>query len=50
MHHKNAASVLPLPVGARINVEFPAAIAGHPCVCGGVGDSKEWRNHSATAG
>ena len=50
MHHKNAVSVFPLPVGARISVESPLAIAGHPCSCGGVGASNEARNQSATAG
>jgi hypothetical protein len=50
MHHRKAVSVLPLPVGARINVDSPRAIAGQPWVCGGVAASKEARNHSATAG
>ena len=31
MHHRNAVSVLPLPVGARIRVDCPCAIAGQPC-------------------
>ena len=48
--HRNAVSVLPLPVGARISVDSPRAIAGQPSVCGGVGASNEARNHSATAG
>src|SRR5438045_534897 len=47
---RNAASVLPLPVGASTRVASPRAIAGHPCACGGVGAAKEARNHSATAG
>jgi hypothetical protein len=47
---RNAASVLPLPVGARISVDSPRAIAGHPSACGGVGASNDARNHSATAG
>ena len=31
MHQRNAVSVLPLPVGARMSVDSPCAIAGHPC-------------------
>src|SRR6185503_16384759 len=46
--HRNAVSVLPLPVGARMSVESPRAIAGQPCACGGVGAAKLARNHSAT--
>ena len=49
-HHKNAASVLPLPVGARISVESPRAIAGQPSSCGRVGASNAAVNHSRTAG
>ena len=30
MHHKKAARVLPVPVGARMRVDSPRAIAGHP--------------------
>ncbi len=30
MHHRKAVSVLPLPVGARMRVDSPFAIAGHP--------------------
>ena len=33
-HQRNAVSVLPLPVGARISVDSPRAIAGQPSVCG----------------
>src|SRR5262245_66023491 len=47
---RNAVSVLPLPVGARMSVESPRAIAGQPCACGGVGAAKLARNHSATDG
>jgi hypothetical protein len=47
---RKAVSVLPLPVGARINVDSPRAIAGHPSVCGGVGAANDPRNHSETAG
>src|SRR6186997_847664 len=50
MAHRNAVRVLPLPVGARMRVDSPRAMAGQPSVCGGVGASKEARNHSATAG
>src|SRR5690242_18758179 len=48
--HRKAVRVLPLPVGARISVDSPRAIAGQPSVCGGVGAANEARNHSATAG
>ena len=50
MHQRNAASVLPLPVGARMSVESPPAMAGQPSACGGVGAANDARNHSATAG
>ncbi len=50
MHQRNAVSVFPLPVGARISVDSPRAMAGQPCTCGGVGASNESRNQSATAG
>ena len=49
-HQRNAASVLPLPVGARISVDSPRAIAGQPRFCGAVGSAKTAPNHSATAG
>ena len=47
---RNAASVLPEPVGARMRVCWPAAMAGQPCRCGGVGSPSVRRNHSRTAG
>jgi len=50
MHHKNAARVLPLPVGARIKVDSPRAIAGQPAICGRVGAGKTAANQSRTAG
>ena len=50
MAQRKAVRVLPLPVGARINVDSPRAMAGQPSVCGGVGASKEAVNHSETAG
>ena len=37
MPARNAASVLPEPVGAAISVSSPAAIAGQPSACGSVG-------------
>ena len=46
---RNAVSVFPDPVGARISVDSPRAIAGHPSVCGGVGASNDARNQSPTA-
>src|SRR5258708_21947770 len=49
MAQRKAVNVLPLPVGARINVDSPRAMAGQPSLCGGVGASKEARNQSATA-
>ena len=47
---RNAASVLPEPVGARIRVWSPAAIAGQPRSWAGVGSAKARANHSATTG
>ena len=40
MAHKNAASVLPVPVGAHTSVWSPAAMAGQPPVWGAVGAAK----------
>jgi hypothetical protein len=40
MHRKNAAKVLPVPVGARIKVDSPRAIAGPSSICGRVGTAK----------
>ena len=37
--HRNAASVLPEPVGAEIRTCSPEAIAGHACSCAAVGAS-----------
>ena len=50
MHHRNAVSVLPLPVGARISVDSPRAIAGQPSLAAGSAPRTTARNHSATAG
>ena len=44
--HRNAASVLPEPVGAEISVCSPVAIAGHACAWAGVGAAKARSNHS----
>ena len=49
-HHRNAASVLPDPVGAQISVCSPAAMAGQPCAWAAVGSAKVERNQSAVAG
>jgi hypothetical protein len=49
-HQRNAASVFPLPVGARMSVDSPRAIAGHPSCWGLVGPGKDEPNHSRTAG
>ena len=48
--HRNAASVLPLPVGANTRVDSPRAIAGHPRAWAAVGASKDALNQSRTAG
>ena len=47
---RKAASVLPDPVGATINVCWPDAIAGQPSRCAGVGSPNCSRNHDDTAG
>ena len=49
-HHRNAASVFPLPVGASTSVDAPPAIAFQPLTCAGVGSWNERVNHSLTAG
>ena len=49
-HQRKAASVLPLPVGARISVDSPRAMAGQPSCCGRVGAGNAPANHSRTAG
>ncbi len=41
-------SVLPDPVGARISVWSPAAIAGHPCAWAAVGAAKVVSNQVRT--
>src|SRR6202022_1428367 len=47
---RNAASVLPDPVGAATSTCRPAWMAGHACACAGVGAAKLCANHAATAG
>jgi hypothetical protein len=47
---RNAASVLPDPVGARSSVERPATIGGHPLACAAVGAAKDASNQRRTAG
>ena len=47
---RNAASVLPEPVGARSRVERPATIGGQPFACAAVGAAKEASNQRRTAG
>src|SRR3954453_10606777 len=48
MPHRNAASVLPEPVGARISVLSPAAMAGQPWAWASVGAGKLDSNHART--
>src|SRR5262245_42263954 len=49
-HHRKAARVLPLPVGAWMSVCRPAAISAQPPTCAGVGASNVDSNHARTAG
>ena len=50
MPHRNAASVLPEPVGARISVCSPPAMAGQPCAWAAVGSGNEVLNQARTGG
>src|SRR5215475_11313320 len=51
MQTRNAASVLPVPVGAAISVSRPSAIAGQPCAWASVGPpGKRRSNQVRTAG
>jgi hypothetical protein len=50
MQARNAARVLPEPVGAEIRVVRPARMCGQPCSCGSVGVPNLFVNHSATSG
>ena len=49
-HQRNAASVLPDPVGAHSSVDSPRAIGAQPRTCGRVGAGKTASNQSRTAG
>src|SRR5215212_6740169 len=46
--HRNAASVLPDPVGAQIRAFSPAVIGGHPFAWAGVGASNDASNQRRT--
>src|ERR1035437_1990151 len=48
--HRNAASVLPEPVGAEIRTCSPEAIAGPACSCVPVGGADAPWNHSRVRG
>ncbi|MEY3749477.1 MAG: hypothetical protein RLZZ449_1373 [Actinomycetota bacterium] len=48
MHERNAVSVLPLPVGAQINVCSPLRMCGQPSICGVVGCGNDDANHALT--
>ena len=48
MPQRKAARVLPDPVGARISVWSPAAMAGQPCAWAAVGAGNEVANHART--
>src|SRR5262249_25788806 len=50
MQIKNAASVLPDPVGAEIRVVSPARMCGQPWTCGSVGVANRRTNQSRTNG
>src|SRR5580658_1628508 len=50
MATRNAARVLPEPVGAEMRVVSPRRIAGQPSICGSVAEPNLARNHSATMG
>src|ERR1700751_2497753 len=50
MQARNAASVLPEPVGAEIKVVRRARMCGQPCSCGSVGVPNFVTNHSCTMG
>ena len=50
MPQRNAASVLPEPVGAEISVCDPVAMAGQACACTAVGSANAFANQSRTRG
>jgi hypothetical protein len=47
---RNAARVLPEPVGARRSVDFPSRIGGQPFLWAAVGSGNAARNQPRTAG
>src|SRR5580692_3049426 len=49
-HQRKAVRVLPVPVGARMRVLSPRAMAGQPWRWGAVGSSKTSRNQEAVTG
>ena len=49
-HERNAASVLPEPVGAVMSASPPAAMAGQARACTGVGAPKRSENQAWTTG
>ena len=49
MAHKNAASVLPEPVGATTSVSSPLPIARHAPAWAGVGSANDPSNHARVA-
>ncbi len=49
-NHRNAASVLPLPVGAQSSALRPAAISGQPRACTSVGSPSASPNQRRAAG
>lgn len=50
MADRNAANVLPEPVGATTSVWFPAAMEAQAPICAPVGAANEAANHSRTSG
>ena len=50
MEERNAASVLPLPVGAQMSVWSPATMGGQPRIWASVGSGNDVPNHARTAG
>src|SRR5258708_7401841 len=46
MQMRNAARVLPEPVGAEMSVGRAARMAGQPSICGSVAEPNRERNHS----
>ena len=50
MQTRNAARVLPEPVGAEMRVGSPRRMAGQPAICGSVAEPNFVVNHSCTTG